>query len=337
MKLKDLDYTYPEKLVGTEPKYPPRVMMVDRQLRQYNEISFAALIDQIPNNAVLVINNTQVLRRRIFAADLEILFLKKINQTEWEVLFPSKKFAIGSVIDLPGSVQMKLKLKGRPQVVELNCDIYEEYFQKYGELPLPPYIQKAREERHTRDVDDSWYQTRWAKVAGSFAAPTASLHFQSQDLEKLKQKGVQIVELTLHVGLGTFLPVQVDDLSNHIMHGEMIEIPAQTWRIIQQAKANGYPIWALGTTVTRALESAALGMLKIESNGHLVGESQLLIQPGFQFQVINVLMTNFHQPQSTLLALVAAFSDLDLVKESYQWAMQKQFRLFSYGDFSIWK
>ncbi len=337
MKLSELDYEYPEKLVGTEPNYPPRVILVERQQRRASEISFSALVDLIPSNAVMVINNTQVLRRRIFANDLEILFLKKINQTEWEVLFPSKKFAVGSVIDLPGSIQLKLKIKGRPQVVELNCEINEEYFQKYGELPLPPYIQKARDERHTRDVDDSWYQTRWAKVAGSFAAPTASLHFQTTDLKKLKQKGIQIVELTLHVGLGTFLPVQVEDLSNHIMHAEMIEIPAHTWQIVQQAKTKGQPIWSLGTTVTRALESAALGMLKTESNGNLVGESKLLIQPGFKYQIIDVLMTNFHQPQSTLLALVAAFADLDLVKESYQWAMQKQFRLFSYGDFSIWK
>lgn len=337
MKLKDLDYSYPENLVGTEPQYPPRVMFVDRIQRQFHEITFAQLIEQIPSNAVLVVNNTQVLRRRIFADNLEILFLKKINSTDWEVLFPSKKYSVGAVIELPGSVQMKLKVKGRPQVVELNQDLSEEYFQQYGELPLPPYIQKAREERHTRDIDDSWYQTRWASVAGSFAAPTASLHFQTSDLDKLKQKGVKILELTLHVGLGTFLPVQVDDLSQHIMHAEMIEIPALTWQMIQQAKLSGDPIWALGTTVTRALESASLGLLNADAKGNLVGESQLLIQPGYQFQVIDVLMTNFHQPQSTLLALVAAFSDLDLVKNSYQWAIDHQFRLFSYGDFSIWK
>lgn len=335
MKLTDLDFSYPEELVATEPCSPSRVMKVVDGHPQ--EISFSELLLSIPAGDVLVLNNTKVLKRRVFSGDLEILFLKQLAEKEWEVLFPSKKFKIGESIPLPEGVTMALTQKGRPQRVEVSTVLDEAYFQRNGELPLPPYIQKARQARHTVDADESWYQTAFAKKEGSFAAPTASLHFKDKDLQLLRDRGVRIVELTLHVGLGTFLPVTAEDLDQHDMHEEYVEIPAATWSEIQKAKSEGRRVWTLGTTATRSVESAAKGLLQDDKSGGFSGMTKLLIQPGYKWEVCDVLMTNFHQPQSTLLALVSGFSSLETAKACYQWAIERKFRLFSYGDLSVWE
>jgi S-adenosylmethionine:tRNA ribosyltransferase-isomerase len=356
MKISDLDFEYPERLVGTKPQNPTRVMDVSLAPGQGpREITLQQLLEQIPAGDVLVINNTKVLKRRLFAAvskdapraavassskhlpDLEILFLSQKSPRQWEVLFPSKKIKIGETIALPGEVTMTLVKKGRPQLVELSQEVDESYFQTHGELPLPPYIQKARDQRHTVSNDETWYQTVWAEKPGSFAAPTASLHFNEAAMAKLKAKGVVILEMTLHVGLGTFLPVTADDLDQHDMHEEYAEIPNQAWQQIQSAKKQSHKIWALGTTATRALESAAQGLLGTDQNGNLQGFTKILIQPPYQFQIVDRLLTNFHQPQSTLLALVAAFAGLEKVKACYLWAIERDFRLFSYGDLSVWR
>lgn len=328
MKLSDLSFSYPEELVATQPVKPSRVLWV--QGSEMEEISLNQLLDKIPAGDVLIINDTKVLKRRIFVGDLEILFLNSENNQGqvWQVLFPAKKFSLGDVIELPQGVKMTLLKKGRPQRVQVEPALTEKYFEKVAELPLPPYIQKARGQRHTVNQDDSWYQTAWAKKVGSFAAPTASLHFSQIDIEKLRQRGVKVREVTLHVGLGTFLPVSAEDLDQHEMHEEFFEIAEETWQEIQDSKAKGKKIWALGTTAARTLESA--------SNQKLKGSTRLLIQPGFQWQVVDCLMTNFHQPESTLLALVAGFSSLARVKAAYQFAMDRKFRLFSYGDLSVW-
>ncbi len=334
MKLKDLQFEYPESLVATTPVRPSRVMWV-KDGDMPVEVSIQDVLAAIPAGDVLVLNDTKVLKRRVFAGELEILFLKQLNDFEWEVLFPSKKYKLGSVIELPLGVQMTLVEKGRPQKVRLSQSVDEGYFQQVAELPLPPYIQKARSERHTVDQDESWYQTAWSSKPGSFAAPTASLHFSAQDIEFLKSKGVQIVYVTLHVGLGTFLPVTADDLDQHDMHEEYVEIASAAWSVIQSAKAQGRNIWSLGTTATRSIESAAGELLTLSESGYR-GFTKLLIQPGYRFRIVDCLMTNFHQPESTLLALVSAFSSLETVKSSYAWAIEKKFRLFSYGDLSIW-
>ncbi|MEZ0391359.1 MAG: tRNA preQ1(34) S-adenosylmethionine ribosyltransferase-isomerase QueA [Pseudobdellovibrionaceae bacterium] len=335
MKLSDLQFDYPENLVATKPTRPSRVLWVEKGEPQ--EISVAELLEKIPAGDVLVLNNTKVLKRRVFAGDLEILFLGRLSGHEerWEVLFPSRKYAIGEKIELPLGVQMTLVQKGRPQVVEVSEALNEAYFEKVAELPLPPYIQKARGERHTVEADESWYQTAWAKEPGSFAAPTASLHFSSKDLEQLAKKGVKIVELTLHVGLGTFLPVTAEDLNDHSMHSEWVEIPFEVWAEIQSAKKAGQKIWALGTTASRALESAGKNLFPSREKS-LQGWTSILIQPGFEWTVVDRLLTNFHQPESTLLALVAGFSDLNTVKSAYQYAISRSFKLFSYGDLSVW-
>ncbi|MBC7370497.1 MAG: tRNA preQ1(34) S-adenosylmethionine ribosyltransferase-isomerase QueA [Bdellovibrionaceae bacterium] len=340
MKLADLNFEYPESLVATVPSIPTRVMRVEVAARSPGpapeEITLQKLLELILTKDVLVINNTKVLKRRVFADDLEILFLSQKSDLQWEVLFPSKKTKLGEVIELPAGVRMTLVAKGRPQLVELSEKVEESYFQAYGELPLPPYIQKARDQRHTVIEDEAWYQTQWATRPGSFAAPTASLHFSEADIESLRARGVQVLEVTLHVGLGTFLPVTANDLDEHDMHEEYAEIPAMTWAALSDVRERGGKIWALGTTATRALESAANGLLERDLSGNLKGFTKILIQPPYEFKLVDRLMTNFHQPESTLLALVSAFAGLGEVKACYQWAIARNFRLFSYGDLSVW-
>lgn len=332
MRLEDLKYNYPEELIATEPVRPSRVMWVDGDGRP-TEISVSELIQKIPAGDVLVLNNTRVLKRRVFVDDLEILFLDEIesghDHSIYHVMFPSKKVKVGDQIKLPNGAVMTLLEKGLPQKVSVTPKLTDADFEKIAELPLPPYIQKARGERHNAMADESWYQTAWAEVAGSFAAPTASLHFSKNDLEILKSKGVRIEYITLHVGLGTFLPVRVENLDDHEMHEEIYEVSAKTWDEILNAKKTGHSVWALGTTVTRTLETVA-------RSAKLTGASKLLLQVGSEFKIVDRLMTNFHQPESTLLALVAGFSGLENVKHNYSWAIEKRFRLFSYGDLSVW-
>lgn len=328
MKLADLKYDFPEYLIATEPSRPTRVMWVNQQQNPI-ELTLDQVIEKIPANDVLVINDTKVLKRRVFVDDLEILFLDELENNRWTVLFPSKKFSSGDVIMLPNNFKMKLIEKGLPQLVEVSEKLTEEEFEKMAELPLPPYIQKARHQRHNSEEDEQWYQTAWAKNPGSMAAPTASLHFSSDHLAALEKKKVQIVRVTLHVGLGTFLPVKVDDLDQHKMHSEQYSISSEAWDLILSAKKNGHQIWSLGTTTTRVLESVA-------RTKQLSGQTDILLQVGSEFKIVDRLMTNFHQPESTLLALVAGFSGLDCVRKSYSWAIEKKFKLFSYGDFSVW-
>lgn len=332
MKLSDLQFDYPLELIATEPMRPTRVMWVQDAVP--TEVSIADLLLRIPAGDVLVINNTQVLKRRVFSVDdVEILFLDELSKSEnsntWKVLFPSKKIKIGEVLSLPNSFEMKLLEKGRPQIVEVSPAILEKDFEKIAELPLPPYIQRARDARHNVAADASWYQTAWAEKPGSMAAPTASLHFTENDIIELKKRGVVVVELTLHVGLGTFLPVSVEDLDQHQMHSEKYEISNENWQKVLTAKRNHKKIWSLGTTSTRVLESIA-------RTNSLFGETDILLQVGSEFKIVDRLLTNFHQPESTLLALVAGFSDLKTVKECYQWAIENKFKLFSYGDLSVW-
>lgn len=329
-----LFYDYPESLVATQPQEDFRTLLVEIG-RQPKEITKSQILDLFKAGDLLVLNDTKVEKRRVYTeCGLEILFVKAINENQWEVLFPVKKMK-GKVIDLPGGVSFELMEKGLPQKIKTSHTLTEAYFEKYGELALPPYIQKARNQRQNVEDDKSWYQTAWAAKAGSTAAPTASLHFNNNDLEILKEKSIQVEYLTLHVGLGTFLPIKTKTLSEHIMHSEHCEVPVHLKKLIENTKSRGNKVWALGTTVTRSLESLYTGHLT-QIGDKYVGESDLFITPGFQFRAIDVLMTNFHQPGSTLLALVAAFSSLENVLAVYRWAIDKKFRLFSYGDLSIW-
>ena len=333
MKLTDLKFDYPEELIATAPLRPTRVMWVKNNEAPY-ESTLQELINVIPEGDVLVINNTKVLKRRVFAEDeTEVLFLDQIERRTdsnlWKVLFPSKKFKVGDKLTLPCGFSLKLIEKGRPQIVEVTPPVSDEDFAQFAELPLPPYIQKARAARHNVESDEHWYQTSWARVAGSMAAPTASLHFTGDDLQKLQERGVKVVEVTLHEGLGTLLPVTVENLSDHNMHSEEYEISEANWKALLGAKAKSKKIWALGSTSARVLESVA-------RSGNFFGSTDILLMPGSEFKMVDRLLTNFHQPESTLLALVAGFSSLETVKKSYAWAITKRFRLFSYGDLSVW-
>jgi S-adenosylmethionine:tRNA ribosyltransferase-isomerase len=325
--LKDLDFTYPESLIATEPKEPCRIFYGTRA----QEISRQDLYSLFNPGDLLVINDTRVEKRRVFTEDgLEILFLKPLSEHLWQVLFPAREVKDNATLLLPDKLKATLKERGLPQVLELSRPIDQDYFLKFGELALPPYIQKARSERHNRELDKDWYQTEWAKNSGSAASPTASLHFSAQDFELLKSKDVGVSTVTLHIGMGTFLPIKSENLYEHKMHTEWYNIPAETLNAIEEAKAKGARVWALGTTVVRTLEAYA-------KTGKPQTEADIFIQPGFEWRVVTGLLTNFHQPKSTLLALVVAFhGDLAQVKRAYQKAIQENFRLFSYGDLTVW-
>jgi S-adenosylmethionine:tRNA ribosyltransferase-isomerase len=335
MFVSDLDYAYPSELVAVEPSRPSRVAFV-RGREEPVEINLGGLLAMFQSGDVLVINQSRVIPARLFAREgVEILFLRPQSRQTWEVLFPAKDFIPGNTLSLPEGITVTLLEKGLPQVVAVSRELTRDYFDQYGEYAIPPYIQTARGERHNRPTDRTWYQSAWALFPGSVAAPTASLHFQPTDLDFLRIKGVTVASLILHVGAGTFLPIRGMNLEDHRMHSETVYIPGATVEAVRQARLCGKRVWALGTTVTRALESHAAGLLA-PTEGGFAGETRLFIRPGYPFQNVDVLLTNFHQPKSTLLSLVAAFAGLEHVKKTYQWAIARRFRLFSYGDLSVW-
>ena len=336
MLTSELQYSYPAELIAQKPSKSWRALFCKNG--DPVEIPQEEVLDLVQPGDVFVINDTQVLKRRVFTDQgLEILFLNHLGENRWQVLFPARKLKPGDQVELPEAIKMTLVEKGIPQTVEINQSLTEKYFQQHAELALPPYIQQAREARRNQIEDEDWYTTDWGENYGSCAAPTASLHFTNDDLEKLRSKKVEVHGLTLHVGLGTFLPIRTDDLSGHKMHSEWASIPSTTLRAIQQCEAQGKTVWALGTTVTRALESWAHGYLQTHEDGCATGWTDIFIKPGFEFKCVSGLLTNFHQPESTLMALVAAFSGLDNVKRMYAYAVENKFRLFSYGDLSLWK
>jgi S-adenosylmethionine:tRNA ribosyltransferase-isomerase len=352
MQRSELHFQYPEELVAQEPIRPSRVMSVTHGTTPViDELRWQDFVDSFTPNDVIVRNDTKVIKRRLFCKsesgeDFEILFVRQDQEDAhlWQVLCPASRWKNNEFMQLPllgegnsEPVTASLVARGRVQTVRLTKVLTDADFAARGEAPLPPYIQKARGERHTRSLDERWYQTEWAVRPGSSAAPTASLHFSHEDFQTLRNRGVLILDITLHVGLGTYLPVLTENLREHPMHAEFAEIKKSVWDEILDARARGCKIWALGTTVTRTLESAAVGKLQESSQGDLVGETDLLILPGFEFQIVDRLMTNFHQPESTLLALVMAFADTSTVRQAYEWAFAKKFRLFSYGDLSVWK
>lgn len=333
MKTADLDFNYPQDLIATSPREKSRVMVVQKGAPE--ETTVSQLLSRFQPEDLLVINTTKVIPARVICqSGLEVLFIREVEKGLWEVLCPVRKWSkLGET--LPCGEKLHLEKTGLPQIVAVKKDLHLAYFEQYGALPLPPYIQEKRNERLPRDADKIDYQTAWAKSYGSLAAPTASLHFTDEHMVRLKGRGVTVAELCLHVGLGTFLPIHAEDLSEHKMHGEMVSIPHKTVAALNDVRDCGGRVWALGTTVTRSLESLAHNRLQLSAQG-FEGTTDLFITPGFEFRAVDVLMTNFHQPKSTLLALVAAFSDLETVKKNYAWAIERQFRLFSYGDLTVW-
>lgn len=330
MQLTDLDFPFPPELIAVEPSRPTRVAFNGAGTVAPVETDVEGLLSRVGPHDLFVINETKVVPARVFSREeVEILFLKPTDVNEWEVLFPSREYKVGDTLALPDDVTATLVAKGLPQKLRVSRELDAAYFEAHGEMALPPYIQEARGERHNRGLDESWYQTAWARQSGSVAAPTASLHFSGEQLARLPN----VARLTLHVGAGTFFPVRTESLTEHKMHSEVIEMPADIPVRIAAARAAGGKVWALGTTVTRALESID----RLQAQGdRLVGSTDIFIYPPYQFKNVDVLLTNFHQPRSTLLALVCAFAGTARVKAAYSWAVENRFKLFSYGDLSAW-
>ena len=336
MDVKDFDYYLPEELIAQDPledRSSSRLMVLDKKTGELQHKIFKDILDYLKPGDCLVLNNTKVIPARLFGvkegtlAKIEILLLKRKENDIWETLVkPGKKakpgtkiifgdgLLVGEVIDVveDGNRLIQFSYEG----------IFEEILDQLGQMPLPPYI------THTLK-DKNRYQTVYAKYDGSAAAPTAGLHFTKELLEEVKAKGVDIAEVTLHVGLGTFRPVKVENVLDHHMHSEFYMVSAEAAEKINATKDRGGRVISVGTTSTRTLESAA------DENGRLKecsGWTEIFIYPGYKFKVIDCLITNFHLPQSTLVMLVSALAGREHVLAAYEEAVKEKYRFFSFGD-----
>ena len=336
MNVSDFNYELPKELIAQDPlekRSESRLMVLDKATGKVTHKHFYDIIEYINEGDCLIINNTKVIPARLYGvkedtgAAIEILLLKRVDGNTWECLSrPGKKARVGARIVfgeglLTGEIVDVVEEGNR--LIRFEYDgIFEEILDKLGEMPLPPYITHKLQ-------DKSRYQTVYAKYDGSAAAPTAGLHFTPELLQRLRDKGVKIAEVTLHVGLGTFRPVKVENVLEHHMHSEYYEITKEACDIINDTKANGGKIISVGTTSTRTVESAA------DENGLLTpkkGDTDIFIYPGFNFKVIDCLITNFHLPESTLIMLVSALAGRENVLAAYEEAVKERYRFFSFGD-----
>ena len=336
MRKSDFYYELPEKYIAQHPaKHRDQsklmVLLPDRTIQ---DKMFFDLPNYLLPGDCLVLNNTKVLPARLHGtrkdsgAPVEFLLLKQIDDTDWEVIVkPGKKCKPGhSIVFLQGQLEaeiLTIKDDGN-RIVRFRYDgLWQELLAQAGEMPLPPYITVVQD-------DPSRYQTVYAKYDGSAAAPTAGLHFTPELLQKIKSIGVEIVELTLHVGIGTFRPVKEDDITKHLMHDEYYELDEQTAKSINQTKDNNGRIIAVGTTSCRVLETLTDPLTNKICSGH--GETDIFIYPGYKFKLIDGLITNFHLPESTLLMLVSALYGRENILQAYQHAKENDYRFFSFGD-----
>lgn len=332
MKLDDFNYNLPDELIAANPlaaRDASRLLVVGNDAT-FSDKHFADIIDYLQPNDLLVLNNTRVVKARLFGNKLsggkvEIMLERVVNNQEIIAhVRTSKAIKLGMQVLLADGLIMEVieLLDGlfRLQILR-DIDIYA-YLETYGNLPLPPYMHRQAEQ-----FDEERYQTVYAEYNGSVAAPTAGLHFTAELIKKLESKGIKIAYVTLHVGSGTFKPVSVENIAEHKMHSEVFTISQATIDLIQQTKQMGARVIAVGTTSMRTLESVAKLGMTAQS-----GETDIFITPGFEFQVVDMLITNFHLPKSTLLMLVSAFSGFDLMRKAYQYAIEQRYRFFSYGD-----
>lgn len=341
MKTSDFFFELPEELIAQVPsgrREESRLMQLKRQEQSICHRKSRELPDLLPENAMLVINNAKVRRARIYGKSesggmVEFLLLNPENRerSEWKAMVSkAKRQRPGKRFHFPGAVAAQIledrELDGTPyRRVSFSASIGEDYLAEHGHMPLPPYIQ-----REDNELDESRYQTVYAEKTGSVAAPTAGLHLTEDIIGKIQKRGISIERVTLHVGLGTFLPVRSEALQDHEMHREAYEIDPDTAARISEAKASGRPIVAVGTTSVRTLESAW-----DRDRGCLVpgrAETDLFIYPGYDFSVVDQIFTNFHTPKSTLLMLVSAFAGKDFIDRAYAEAVKERYRFFSYGD-----
>lgn len=331
-------YDLPPELIAQtpiEPRDQARLLVYNRKDKSIEHKIFKDVIDYLQKGDVLVINTSKVLPARLIGhketgAKIEVLLLKRIDLNTWETLVkPGKRAKPGTIIKFSDNLSCKIisdtEVGGK--IVEFTCNgVFEDEINKIGSMPLPHYIKETLK-------DNSMYQTVYANITGSSAAPTAGLHFTTELLEKIKAKGVIIAEVMLHVGLGTFRPVSEDNILNHHMHSEYFEITEETVDIINQAKKRGNKVVAVGTTSIRTLESAATF-----GNGELKpykGDTNIFIYPGYKFKVVDAVITNFHLPESTLIMLVSAFCGIDETLNMYKVAVENKYRFFSFGDATL--
>lgn len=336
MDVKDFDYYLPEELIAQDPledRSGSRLMVLDKETGEVEHKHFTDILSYLHPGDCLVINNTKVIPARLFGvkedtrAKIEVLLLKRRENDIWETLVkPGKKAKPGTKLVfgdglLTGEVLDVVEEGNR--LIQFHYEgIFEEILDQLGQMPLPPYIK-----HQLKDKDR--YQTVYAKYDGSAAAPTAGLHFTKELLQKVKDMGVEIAEVTLHVGLGTFRPVKVENVLEHHMHSEFYMVSREAADKINRAKDDGHRVIAVGTTSTRTLEAAS------DENGRMhetSGWTEIFIYPGYQFKVIDALITNFHLPQSTLVMLVSALAGREHVLHAYELAVQEKYRFFSFGD-----
>lgn len=337
MNTADFDFDLPEELIAQTPlekRDASRLLVVDKETGAFSDQHFDQIIDQLQPGDALVMNNTRVLPARLYGikpetgGHVELLLLKNTQGDDWEVLAkPAKRLRVGSHISfgdgrLTATVVEELDHGGR--IVRFGYEgIFLEVLESLGEMPLPPYI-------HEKLADRERYQTVYAKENGSAAAPTAGLHFTEELLEQIAAKGVKLVYLTLHVGLGTFRPVSVDSLDDHEMHSEFYSLSEEAAQTLRQVKAIGGRVIAVGTTSIRTLEtigSKFQGQIQADS-----GWTNIFIKPGYDWKVVDAFSTNFHLPKSTLVMLVSAFAGRSLTLEAYEHAIAERYRFFSFGD-----
>ena len=339
MKTSDFFYDLPEELIAQDPledRTASRLLVLDRKTGVVKHKIFSDVIDYLNKGDCLVINNTRVIPARLIGekegtgGKVEVLLLKRRANDVWETLVkPGKKLRPGAKITF-GDGRLRAEVlevvEEGNRLVKFHYEgIFEEILDSLGEMPLPPYITHKLE-------DKEMYQTVYAKFDGSAAAPTAGLHFTKELLNKIEEKGIKIASITLHVGLGTFRPVKVDDVNNHHMHTEWYEVNAEAADIINETKRNGGRVICVGTTSCRTIESVAdeKGYMKAKT-----GETDIFIYPGYKFKVMDGLITNFHLPESTLVMLVSAFAGKENVLSAYETAVKERYRFFSFGDAMI--
>ena len=334
MKLSDYDFYLPDELIGqtpAEPRDSSKLMVLNKAEKKIEHKIFRDIIDYLNPGDVLVRNSTKVIPARLIGKKEtggvhEVFLLKRIELDIWEVLInKAKKVKIGQMLEfgdiLKGEL-LEVKDDGNRIIKFYHEGAFEEVLDKLGQMPLPPYITEKLENKDR-------YQTVYAIKGQSVAAPTAGLHFTTELLEKIRAKGIEIVDVFLEVGLGTFRPVQVENVLEHKMHSEMYEMPEESAKVINKAKAEGRRVVAVGTTAIRTVESSAWEKGKVEAS---TGDTEIFIYPGYEFKIVDALITNFHLPKSTLLMLVSALAGKEFVFDAYKEAVEKEYKFFSFGD-----